>query len=109
MLYEDMLHEQENQTWFQFEDEMDACDITVSIRESDAGNFPDCVGIEHERDIVAAIAPLDAIHLYFWLGHHLERLKEAQAQRYAEYNEMPLEVARKSVDAHVAQVREENA
>src|SRR6266568_715239 len=99
MMYEDMCYEQENQTWFTIEEGMSGCDVKLSIRNSDEENFPDCICIEEYDAPPITITPGDAIHLYQWLGHHLERLKEARAIVIANGAEIPLDEARRMVNS----------
>ena len=92
MSYEDMLHEQENQTWFTIEDEMSACDITLRIDNSK--DWPDIIFIDPDGDPPVAISPGDALNILKWLEHHQERLQEAHIRRLSERLHITLDEAR---------------
>lgn len=81
MFYEDMLHEQENQTCFEIEDAISALPVTLRISNSDEEFWPDCIEIKTPDGDVVEIWPGDALNILKWLEHHRSRLEARRAQQ----------------------------
>ncbi len=82
MAYEDMVHEQEERTWFDITDHYSGVETKLSLRSTNDElwpSSPDCIEITTD-DTCIAIAPGDALHILEWLTYHKARLETARGR-----------------------------
>jgi hypothetical protein len=79
MFYEDMIHEQENQTWFEVQDMLSGLPVRLRILSGDNPPYLQCedhIEIQHSDDPPIVISPRGALQILSWLDFHRARLIE---------------------------------